>query len=404
MSKSRKLTELGLQRVKPPTSGRLELADALLPGLSCRVTPDGTRTFALRYRVDAWQRRLTLGRWPILGLADARQAAREALALVQQGTDPATARTEARRARERDSVASVIDEYVDRHLKRNTRRWRAAEQMLRRELRPWAGRPIESFGRRDVLDLVDGIVDRGSPVSANRTLALLKRFLGWAVERGIIEVNPAAGLRPPHREKPRDRTLSNDELVAVWNACATVGWPIGPFTRLLLTLGCRRGELASACWNHVDLVAAVWRQPAELNKGRRGCELPLSGLAVDILRELPRFEAPLLFPTLRAGGPPRPISGFTRYRARLIRTSGVADFTYHDCRRTFASGLARLGTPPHLLSRLLNHSPGSVEGIAGQVYNRHNYSAEQRQAVEAWGREVARIVAGAEPKLVALRA
>ncbi len=133
---AKRLTELSLSRVTPPKTGRLELADSQLPGLSCRVTMDGVRTFALRYRVAGKQRRLTIGRYPIVGLAEARKRARDALALVDRGVDPAVAKVEKRREQERDRVAAVAAEYVERHLKRNTRRWRDAEQMLARDVLP----------------------------------------------------------------------------------------------------------------------------------------------------------------------------------------------------------------------------------------------------------------------------
>ena len=125
-----------------------------------------------------------------MGWPRRRRRAQDALALVDRGVDPATVKVETKRERERDSVEAIAAEYVERYLKRNTRRWRDAEQMLARDVLPRLGRAArsQSITRRDVLDLVDAISDRGSPVSANRTLSLIKRFLNWAVERGVVEV------------------------------------------------------------------------------------------------------------------------------------------------------------------------------------------------------------------------
>jgi Arm DNA-binding domain len=164
---TRRLTELTLARVTPPSTGRLELADSQLPGMSCRVTADGIKTFALRYRVDGRQRRLTLGRYPIVGLAEARRRAREALALVERGIDPASAKIEEQAARDRNTVAAVVAAYVERRLKPRTRRWADVEAMLRRDvIRAWGTRPIASITWRDVCDLIEDITGRRSPSTA----------------------------------------------------------------------------------------------------------------------------------------------------------------------------------------------------------------------------------------------
>jgi integrase len=399
------LTQLAVDRAKA-RGRRYELPDGPggVPGFGVRVGEHGAKTFVIRYRVGGRQRRLKIGSAAIMTLLEARQRARIALAQVEQDLDPAAARLEERRERERNSVAAVAAEYVAKHLKRNTRRWRDAEQMLARDVLPALGdRPLASITRRDVLDVVDAVVDRGSPVSANRVLSLVKRLLGWAVQRGIVQLNVAAGLKPPHREKPRERALSEAEVRAVWQAFEAMGWPFGSFGELLLLTGQRRGEVAGMRWADLDLERGVWRLPGESNKTGREYLLPLSLAAVEILRALPRIgDGPLVFPSTRAASA-NPVSGFSRALRAASRLSGVEGWHWHDLRRTCATGMARLNVPPHVVERILNHGGGSTMSVIARTYNTHSYQSEMRQALEAWAREVERIVSGAESRVLPLR-
>ena len=167
-----RLTQLAVDKSKP-RGRRYDLPDGPggIGGLALRVSERGVKSYSLRYRINGKQQRLSLGTHPVITLVMARQAARKALQQVEWGIDPSAAKSKEKAERERDTVEVLIARYVERHLQRNTKRPVAAEQMLRRELRPWMDRPAKSIGRRDVLDLVDAISDRGSPISANRTLS-----------------------------------------------------------------------------------------------------------------------------------------------------------------------------------------------------------------------------------------
>src|SRR5919106_978849 len=285
----RRLSELMIGRIAPPKSGRLELADAALPGLSLRITPDGTRSFALRYRIDGKQQRMTLGRYDpqYFNLAAARAKARTALDQLDAGKDPAKVRREV--GPERGTVAEVVDDFTERHLRRNTKRAHDHEQMLRRDVvRCWADRSVASITRRDVLDLIDEVVDRGSPVTANRLLSWVKTLFSWAVERGVVEA---------------------------------MGYPFGSVGKLLLLTAQRRGEVAAMRWDQIDLDTAVWRLPSESTKAGREHVVPLAPQAVEILRQVPRFErSPLVFPASRLSSD-RPVSGFSKALKRAIDLS-----------------------------------------------------------------------------------
>jgi integrase len=384
---AKRLTELACERALPKAGRRLELFDGPggVPGLALRITPRGVKSWSLMLRVAGKQRRVTLGRYPELGLADARRAARAALEQADRGIVPGRAG--------KATLASVAASYSERHVKRN--RLRSAtriEQMLAGSILPVLGaRPIGSIRRADVLDLADDIAAR-APIMANRVQSLLKRLLAWAVERGELEASPIAGMRPAVREKSRARVLSDAELGAVWRAAGELGWPFGHITRLLILTAARRSEIAGLAWHEIDVDRGLWVKPAARTKAGREHVLPLSEAVLELLAGLPRVVGTddLVFPA-RASN--RPVSGFSNSKLRLDKLSGVADWVWHDLRRAAASGMARLGHPPHVIAEILGHSRATLSGVTS-VYNRHGYEREARAALEAWATHVQRAAAG----------
>jgi integrase len=411
MAKTR-LTELGVSKLTPPASGRIELFDSALPGFGVRVTSSGVRSFFVMTRVRGTLKRVTLGTHPELKLGEARTLAREAMAKARLGEDPSAAKRAARRPAERP-VERVIETYITKAQKaRGRRSWQEVERALTRELAPWQGRPIETITRADVLELVDGIVDRGAPAMANLLLRYLKHFMGWCVERGLMETNPAAGIRAPAEVRSRDRVLTDAELAAAWVGCDALGWPFGPLVRLLVLTGQRRDEVAGMRWRDLDLEQRVWTLPRELTKSDRAHVVPLAEPVVEIIKDLPRLGE-LVFPAQRAGSA-NPVSGFSRVKVRLdaqmvellkdAATENGQDpekvelkpWRFHDLRRTAASGMARLGVPPHVIGHALNHAPAASLGQLGAVYVRHDYVHETRKALAAWALEVEKVVGDPE--------
>jgi integrase len=393
-----KLTDLGVSKLKPPKSGRLEVWDLTLPAFGLRITENGARSWivALRKPGAKHPSRIKVGspdQPECMSLADARAKARELMA------DPRA--LEPQDQAQPDTVAAVIAEFIARDQKPRNRHWREVEGILKRELAPWLERPIQSIARRDVIERLDAIADR-APVRANRVLAWTRRLFGWAMERDIIPASPVAGIRAPTREVARDRVLEPDELAAVWHASEALGWPFGRITQLLITTAARKGEVVTMRWCDVDLERRLWVVPSEMNKAGRRHEVSLSDLAMEIISGLPRLGDGLVFPARKAGSV-NPVSGFSKIKTRLDQLSGVENWRVHDLRRTAASGMARLGHPPHIVAAVLNHSPGSTMGITA-VYNRHRYADEKRAALDAWGREIARTIGRGEAKVVALRA
>jgi integrase len=302
----------------------------------------------------------------------------------------------------------VAAEFVERVLKPRQRRWQATAAVLDNRLtKPWRGRDIASIKKVDVLRVLDRQMDAGQHRSANVALQLARRLFRWSLERDYIAVDPTAGIAKPGKEQARSRVLDDNELAAVLRASEAMGWPFGPFVTLLAMLAQRRGELAQARWQHFDFERQVWNIPAELTKSHRAHQVPLPPEAVAILESLPRLDGnEYLFPAVRdrlQDGRKRSVSGFSRAKARLHQLSGVKGWSYHDLRRSAASGMAKQGAAPHVLAAVLNHDQRSVQGVTS-IYNRERYRTEMRRALELWCNHVGTLMADERSNVIPLGA
>jgi integrase len=319
------------------------------------------------------QVRHTIGTYPIISLAEARYAARAILRDMQLGhvldDDAPPLRT----------LGDVIPEFIEKHARPKNRDWRATQSMLQR-FQPLFRRRLAEIKRADVVRILDSIIAEGKPYRANRVLAAIKKLFAWALDRGLIEVHPIFGLKPPSKELARDRILTEEEVRAFWAAASAMGFPFGPALLLLLLTGQRRGEVTRMRWSDIDFQRGLWTVPAATAKNGRVHEVPLSPAVFGILERLPRFiGSDLVFTTTGT----TPISGFGRVKHRLDLAMEVSDWRFHDLRRTAASGMARIGVAPHVIEKVLNHVSGQISGVAA-VYNRHGYDTEKREALNQW--------------------
>jgi integrase len=238
-----------------------------------------------------------------------------------------------------------------------------------------------------VVRVLDEVVASGTPYRANRALSALKKLMNWALDRGMIDVNPIAGLRPPHRERTRKHVLPDEDLAALLSAADAEGYPFGDAVKLLILTGQRRSEVAEMRWSEIDLERAVWTIPPARSKNGQSHDVPLSTSVVSLLRSLPRFlSSDFVFTTTGRV----PITGFGRMKRRLATAAGKTDWRIHDIRRTVASGMARIGVDPHVIEKVLNHKSGIISGVAA-IYNRYGYEKEKRLALKKWAEYVRRI-------------
>ena len=401
----KRLTDLFVERLKPPQTGRDTYVDATFPGLEFRVTETGHKSFSLRYRDATGKQERYTWPYPAFRPADARKAASAVLHRLEAGGDPAGEKR-ARRARraefgaEDETFAGVARRYLKQQVEKNTAAstYRETARIIDKDVIPvWGKRPFRSIARRDVSALIDAKAESGAEVQANRVLARLKTLFGWAVTKDLTEKNPCEGLRPPTKERARDRVLNEISIVAFWTATDELGWPFGPLFRLLLLTAQRRDEVATMEWAEIDLERRLWSLPRERAKNDQGHDVHLSTQAAAILAALPHIGGAggYIFSTNGR----TPVSGFSRGKERLdgLMTASlgqdVEPWILHDLRRTAATGMARLKIAPHVVDRVLNHTSGTIRGVA-RVYNRFEYLDERKAALEAWGHAVEALVTG----------
>jgi integrase len=413
---SNRLTAKAVENIKP-SDARREVPDGEIRGMYLVVQPSGAKSYVLRYRYAGKPRKLTIGPAEI-GLGEARKLAASARAAIAAGKDPqgekAAGKVAAKHAdreavSKRGSVEAVVSEFIEKHVRRSNKPSTAQEyiRLLNKEIvGRWGGRRLSDISRRDVNLLLDDIVDRGAPIAANRVLAILRKLCSWAVSREIVSHSPCDGVLARSIETPRDRVLDDRELALTWEAAGALGWPFQYITRLLVVTGARRGEIVGLRWAEIDFERKLWSLPAARTKNKRPHALPLSSLAIDILNGLPRIENDdgLVYPArTRRGEKPLPASGFSKAKLRLDHaiaelakrdgSAPLAQFGFHDLRRSCASGMARLGVDLHVIERCLNHVSGSFGGIVG-VYQKHKFEDGMRRAMDAWGAHVERLASG----------
>jgi integrase len=395
------LTARSVENTKPDPSRRLEIPDGALPGFYLVVQPSGAKSWAVRYRVAGKPKKFTLGPYPRLLLGDARDLARSALRLASEGRDPAALRTIAEleaEASTRLRFGAVVAEFIERYAKPRNRTWPETERLLTKaDLADWQQRDLRTITRREILDVIDRMVERGSPIQANRLVAALRRFFGWAVERGLLEPTPMASVKPPSAETARDRVLSDEELRAIWLAAEEMGYPFGRAVQLMILTGQRRSEVLEAEWGEFDLERGLWSIPRERAKNGTGHVVPLSHGVIRLIKSLPSVGAPprLLFTTNGA----TPFSGVSKAIERLSALAegqsklhrAPVPWRLHDLRRTFATGCARLGVPLHVVEKSLNHTSGTFGGIVS-VYQRHEFLEERQSAMNQWAHHVSKTV------------
>jgi integrase len=352
------------------------------------------------------QKRLTLGRFPAVTLADARELAREAQRSVAKGGDPVA---EKRAAREVLTFGALAERYIEDHAKPHKRSWAEDQRQLDATLLPkWKNRPAADVTAEDLLTVLNAKVKAGAPVAANRVRALVSRIYTFGAEQRLVlpNVNPVLGVKKPTKEITRDRVLTDDEIRRLWEACATQNPHVCAWFRLRLVTAQRGGELLQMRWHDIDARSHFWTIPAEFVKNAHGHRAYLNETARKILEDVPRDDrAVWVFP--------KPVMGDYKHvgrrlaqqtRANIVtgpKADGAAraraDVRGHDLRRTAASLMASGGVPRFVISRILNHSANKD---ITSVYDRYGYDAEKRAAMEFWNRQLSAILKGRPAKSV----
>lgn len=262
-----------------------------------------------------------------------------------------------------------------------------------------------------MIKLLDEIVERGAPIQANRTLALLRKMFNFAVQRDILGSTPVTLVKAPARERQRERVLSHDEIHAFWIGldAADMTEQVCIVLRLMLTTAQRKSEVAGARRNEFNLDQNIWTIPAERAKNGKSHRVPLSPLAADLVgkaitqakykaearakRQGNLFEPvdpEWLFPSRYGYDHPLAPGSISHAASKALPKMGLENFTPHDLRRTAASGMGSLGVNRLVIAKVLNH----IETGVTAIYDRHGYDQEKRHALEVWAAQLEQIMSG----------
>ena len=386
-----KLTKSSID-VLPTPSSDVIYWDAAFPGFGLKVTPKGRKVFLILYRTGgagSKLRKYTIGPYGRVTLHQARVAAQKVFAAKLEGRDLAAEKREARRRVVADRVEDLLETFILQHVSQNRSAYEIS-RLLRREMgKPWSGRSIHEITKRDVVDVISAIEQRGAPGTANKTLKVIKTFLRWCVGRAVLDRSPAEGVPMPAKVVTRDRVLTDGELAQVILAARQMSGPYGGIVELLALTGQRREEVAAMTWGELDLHRRVWTLPKSRTKNAKEHAVHLSEQSMAVLLRT-TVRGPFVFTVLGS----KPFREFSRTKRQIDEFSGVTGWRLHDLRRTCVSGMARIGIPPHVADKILNHQSGTISGVAA-VYQRHNFLDERKGALERWGAHIAKIVVDA---------
>lgn len=408
------IERLKYDRASAPPSGRIEIEDAGCPGLLLRVTPRGVKSFSVIYKVPGEggvsaggrrlvgkQHRVTLGVTPPLGLKEAREQAQELLRAASEGRDPREQRREHNLIRHTNTFEAVRKRFIDQEIKPSVKAWQNAERVLKLHVEPkWKDRPLSDIRRADVHELLDGLVQEGKVGTAREVRKHLSRLFNWAIDREIVTDSPVHGLTRGDLEPNEDagRALSDTELRAIWQATGEMGYPFGPWYRLLMLTGRRREEWAAATRSEIDAEKRLHDLPKERHKSGRGHVVPLSDPAWAVFDSLPIWPGNDYHLFSTDGGTGH-IKGFSKAKARLDTLAlkllkkdnpdaTLANFRVHDFRVTCETRLAALGFSPDVFGAVLGHAKAGLQ----RTYNKHDYLAEKRAALDAFATHIMQVV------------
>ena len=383
-------------RAAPPGK-RIVHWDAARLSFGCRITDRGVVSFFVMRRMHGNPRpvRVVLGRYPEVSLAKARKLATTALGDLVSGVHPK------RRRQQVNTFGALAEEFLRRPAAAKQRTAAAIEKNIQRHLLPrWGTRIASEIKRADIITMLEEIDRKSGPYMAAKALALASSIYRFGITRelGNITTNPCQFIKPSEfvgAMAPRQRVLSDSEIALIWRA--TQGqirngiestYPGGPFVRLLLLTAVRRSEAARMTWSEVDLDNVLWVIPAHRTKSSAPHEVPLSGMAVDLLRSLPRLAGDFVF---SANGGRAPIKGFGKFKDTIDARAappGLMEWRFHDLRRTARTNLSSLGVAPFIAELILGHQQKDVH----RVYDTHRYQAEKRDALERWANRLRDIV------------
>jgi integrase len=391
-------------------------------GFTIRVMPSGVKTWLFVYSIDGKRRELNLGSYPDVSLESARRKFEDFRKKVKSGIDPLAEKKQAVNERRlAPTVADLVKEYIEKHAKINKRSWQNDERLLNKEVVAiWGDLKAGDIRKRDVVLLLESILERGSPGMSNQTLKIVRKMFNFAVERDILQHTPCTGVKALAPNNCRERVLNEAEIRAFWTNldAGIISDEIKRALKLILVTGQRPGEVIGMRTAEID--GRWWTIPSERAKNGRSHRVYLTDLALGLIGDtdgkdflfpcphkdkIKKIEAHALGVAVRRnlawpitdskGKPLFDADGKPATENKL----GIDQFTPHDLRRTAATFLAEMGTMDEVIDAVLNHAK---QGVI-KVYNQYRYDKEKQMALEAWERKLNSIIAGTKNNVVSIR-
>jgi integrase len=391
-------------KLPPGKTDHIEWDDDV-PGFGIRLREGGSRSFIFQYKTGERQRRIALGSVTAIDISKARETAKDLYARVRLGQDPAGDKADAKikAAETFEATAARFLEYQRTRLRPKS--YSGVERHVLKHAKTLHGLQLAKIERRDIATTIAAVADNAGMVTGNRVRATLSTLFAWALMHGLAENNPVAGTMK-NKERSRERVLTPAELQLIWNHLGEDRDHYAAIIRLLMLTGQRASEIADMRWS--ELRDGTLVLPSERTKNARVHVVPLSGAARAIIEAQPRRvnadgrARDLIFGTAEGG-----FSGWhickQRLDARIEKATGkpIEHWVPHDIRRTVATGMAELGTSPHVIECVLNHVGGFRAGVHG-IYNRNSYAREMTAALDLWAEHLLAIVEGREATVVPL--
>lgn len=382
------LTDRFVQSAKCTAGNCTDYPDQKVRGLSLRVMRSGGRSWSLRYRrqSDGKRQRVGIGDYPAFSLYDARAAANELLAAIARGDDPAKVRKRPDATKPR-TFGELATRYVAQHASQK-RTGKEDKRILDKDILPaLEGEPLATIERADIAAILNSVAARGSPVAANRTLSVVRKVFNWGVETGLTGATPVARMKPPSKERSRERVLSSEEILVFWRrtiAMTRMDWEMRMLLRLCLVTGHRISTVAGATREELHFGLGEWHIGGHRMKNGLPHITPLSPLALRLFEKAAKRSKhdSYLLPS-RLTGKPFLKSAPSHAMRKAITVYGFkSPATPHDLRRTVGTGLGRLGFSRLVQDKVLAHITGE-RGVSA-IYDRYEYIKEKREALEAW--------------------
>jgi integrase len=368
--------------------------DSDLGGFGIRVREGGSRTWVVQYDIGGRTRKMTLGSTDVLTAAKARGKAKDILAAVRLGSDPANEKSSTR-AKAGKTFGLLLPGYLEHQ--RSALKPRSLEEVERHLMNhcgPMHARPIDAIDHRLAAQLLANIRRSSGPAAANRVRTSVGAYFGWLMGEAEASSNPFSATNKAPENDARSRTPTDQELAEIWRACPDTNY--GAIVRLLMLTGARRDEIGSLRWSEVNLDAALITLPAERVKSRREHEIPISELARTILVAQERRDSRDLVFGRGQGGYADWSGSKHDLDARILAARGtgtkpIGHWSLHDFRRSMSTAMhERLSIEPHIVEECLGHATFR-SGVSG-VYNRSRYREAKRAALTRWADHVIALV------------